>query len=368
MDYEEFDFENAEKYYEIRKSNGDISFDGSQIEVNADTGKHLFDMHISGKEYAECDFGKEFLNFIETPIGELKSHIFCRLTEPKIFSKRGAFQYNTYLYDVQRLFKKLAEICFDKDFYPDEFSRYTAAQRLILLKEIYPKRPFPQTLTQKFSFTHIDSGYLPKMYEHLGSMTKEVTDRAYQKYSEQELSDALELAIEHGDNSVIQRITNEFGSPFERDHGLDVLTSLIPDAIGNGVAVVYLCRTAEDLMTLAFKELLTANVKIKKCGYCGRYFIAKGNYTTRYCDRIPDGETFSCQTLAARKKYLEKTHNNEAVKLYSRYYKKFYARSKAGSMKPSAFKKWKYQAMLKRDECIEGKIDIVDFEEWLEGS
>ena len=164
------------------------------------------------------------------------------------------------------------------------------------------------------------------------------------------------------------KITNEFASPFEKDYGLDALTSLLPDVVGRGVEVVYLCSTVEDLLMLAFKEMLVANAKIKRCGYCGKYFIIKGNYNTQYCNRIPDGETFNCQTLASRKKYLEKTHSNDAVKLYSRYYKRFYARSKTGSMKPAAFKKWKYQAMLKRDECIDGQITFEEFKIWLDNS
>ena len=33
-----------------------------------------------------------------------------------------------------------------------------------------------------------------------------------------------------------------------------------------------------------------------------------------------------------------------------------------------AFKKWKYQALTKRDECSDGKITIDEYEAWLEAS
>ena len=37
-------------------------------------------------------------------------------------------------------------------------------------------------------------------------------------------------------------------------------------------------------------------------------------------------------------------------------------------MKRAAFKKWKYQAMLKRDECIDGQITFEEFKIWLDNS
>jgi len=32
------------------------------------------------------------------------------------------------------------------------------------------------------------------------------------------------------------------------------------------------------------------------------------------------------------------------------------------------FRKWKYQALTKRDECSDGKITIDEYEAWLEAS
>ena len=43
-----------------------------------------------------------------------------------------------------------------------------------------------------------------------------------------------------------------------------------------------------------------------KCKRCGKYFIMKGNYDTKYCSRIAEGETRSCQELAAIDNYKAK--------------------------------------------------------------
>ena len=58
--------------------------------------------------------------------------------------------------------------------------------------------------------------------------------------------------------------------------------------------------------------------------------------------------------------------DNAAIPLYQKYYKRYAARVKVRQIKETDFKKWKYQAMTKRDECSDGKITLSEFEEWLE--
>ncbi len=51
-----------------------------------------------------------------------------------------------------------------------------------------------------------------------------------------------------------------------------------------------------------------------------------------------------------------------------KYYKRYAARVRVRQIKEPDFKKWKYQAMTKRDECTDGKITLSEFEEWMEDS
>ena len=37
--------------------------------------------------------------------------------------------------------------------------------------------------------------------------------------------------------------------------------------------------------------MLEKDVRFRKCKRCGKYFIMKGNYDTKYCDRVAEGET-----------------------------------------------------------------------------
>lgn len=128
------------------------------------------------------------------------------------------------------------------------------------------------------------------------------------------------------------------------------------------------CSSIEDMLMFELWEMLTKSVRFRKCKRCGRYFIMKGNYDTNYCDRVAEGETRNCQELAAQENYKKKMADNAAIPLYQKYYKRYAARVRVRQIKEPDFKKWKYQAMTKRDECTDGKITLSEFEAWLEAS
>lgn len=70
-----------------------------------------------------------------------------------------------------------------------------------------------------------------------------------------------------------------------------------------------------------------------------------------------------CKDLAAQENYKKKTVGNEAIALYHKYYKRYAARVKVRQIKEQDFKKWKYEAIVKRDECSDGKITVAGFAE-----
>ena len=129
-----------------------------------------------------------------------------------------------------------------------------------------------------------------------------------------------------------------------------------------------ICESIEQQIEFELIQLLKSDTGMRKCKRCGKYFIMKGNYDTNYCDRIAEGETRNCQDLAAQENYKKKMADNAAIPLYQKYYKRYAACVRVRQIKETDFKKWKYQAMTKRDECSDGKITLADFEEWLEAS
>lgn len=129
-----------------------------------------------------------------------------------------------------------------------------------------------------------------------------------------------------------------------------------------------ICESIEQQIEFELIQLLKSDIGMRKCKRCGKYFIMKGNYDTNYCDRIAEGETRNCQELAAQENYKKKMADNAAIPLYQKYYKRYAARVRVRQIKEPDFKKWKYRAMTKRDECTDGKISLAEFEEWLESS
>ena len=129
----------------------------------------------------------------------------------------------------------------------------------------------------------------------------------------------------------------------------------------------YVFCTTQEILELEFTKMLEIDMRFRKCQRCGKYFIMKGNYDTKFCDRVAEGETRSCQELAAQERYKQKVADNAALPLYSKYYKRYAARVKVRQIKEADFKKWKFQALVKRDECTNGIITVEEFVEWLEG-
>ena len=93
-----------------------------------------------------------------------------------------------------------------------------------------------------------------------------------------------------------------------------------------------------------------------ECEYMRRSIVALDPYMYR------------CQQIAAQKKYEEKLRDDKAVGVFRKYYKRYYARKTAGTIKPDKFRLWNYQACEKRDMCQNGEITLDEFEEWLKGS
>jgi hypothetical protein len=92
----------------------------------------------------------------------------------------------------------------------------------------------------------------------------------------------------------------------------------------------------------------------------------KGNYDTNYCYRIAEGETKNCQDIMAMENYKKKMADNTAITIYNKYYKRYFARVKAHTILEDDFKKWKYEAIVKRDQCSDGIITNEEFIAWLD--
>mgnify|MGYP003289738517 CR=1 FL=1 len=81
---------------------------------------------------------------------------------------------------------------------------------------------------------------------------------------------------------------------------------------------------------------------------------------------ILKGQTRTCQELAAQENYKAKANENPALRIYSKYYKRYAARVRSKQLKEKEFKTWKYKALTMRDECTDGNITAEEYVAWLE--
>ena len=116
---------------------------------------------------------------------------------------------------------------------------------------------------------------------------------------------------------------------------------------------------------LEFMKMVEANIKVKKCGNCGRYFIVKGSYDAKYCERVPDGETRTCQTIAATNNYKAKVEADPILKEYNRAYKRVFARQKNKKMSQKDFMLWADEAKKMRRKAQDQEISLQEFKQWL---
>ena len=249
--------------------------------------------------------------------------------------------YYNYLRALQERLLRLVEFCFDQDFYPDVFRNVLPSERYYIYCRVHDK-PFVNTRLEDFTMS-----------------------------SKQMQGDSMPFGMSK--DEIIQRITQDIPitdqhKAFAEAHGIETDDLVAMLKIPHFINVYDRFGSVQDIIDLEFTKMLEHDFRFRKCRRCGKYFIMKGNYDTNYCTRIAEGETRTCQELAAQENYRHKTENQKELRVYMKYYKRYAARVRVGLITEDAFKQWKYSAMTKRDKCTAGKITLQAFTEWLESS
>ena len=241
---------------------------------------------------------------------------------------------------LQKEYLDMIEFCFDESYYPDVLGhlypseRYYIFRRLNNLSTISDRKEALAFRTSEYNGEVMPFGMPPTEFFKRVSSPIELTEQH------------LELAKKYNIDS------KEFESYLRLPHFM---------------IFKYQFRSFVDILELEFTKMLEQDVRFRKCKRCGRYFIMKGNYDTNYCDRVAEGQTRTCQDLAAQENYKAKAAENPALAIYSKYYKRYAARVRSRQIKEPDFKKWKFQALSKRDECSDGKITFEEYIAWMEG-
>ena len=254
-------------------------------------------------------------------------------------ASRPLKQYYSYLKALQEEYLELIEFCFDDEFYPSVLGHLMPSERFCLYKRLH-NHPFNIGRYEIFRLRMNSMGGSKMPFGMSG----------------EELTKRFSLNIKETDEH----------KKFAERHGLDVSDLITQTTLPTFINVSYEFGTVLEMLELELTKMLEIDMRFRKCKRCGKYFIMKGNYDTKYCDRIADDETRSCQELAAQENYKQKVADNAALPIYNKYYKRYAARVKVRQIKEDEFKKWKYAALIKRNECSDGLITPQEFTDWLE--
>ena len=266
---------------------------------------------------------------------------------PPLFMKkteRAVEFYREYLCLLQEEFLELIAFCFDREFRSGVLGSLYPSERYSLWCKIR-QRP---TRTKRQETFEADS------------FSPHGTKRPY-GLSWEELDAAVQREI----------ILTDEQKAFAKEFGIEEYELEARYHYPSFIGTFYECSTIRDMLYLEFSKLLEVGVQFQKCGRCGRYFLSKGDYHGQYCDRIAPGESRTCQQLAAQETYqtkLKKNDGQNALNIYQKYYKRYFARVTSGGLKKEKFKQWQYEAVQKRDSCLDGKLSLEEFIDWLEES
>ena len=128
------------------------------------------------------------------------------------------------------------------------------------------------------------------------------------------------------------------------------------------ITINYEVNSVEELILLFLSKMVNEDVDIKRCEYCGDYFIKNARNTEVYCLKIHEnGRT--CKDMGPDKK----VQIDDALDLYRKTYKKYNQKwNKPSSITgQKKWKEWSREAKVKRETYKDGDISSEEFIEWL---
>jgi hypothetical protein len=131
------------------------------------------------------------------------------------------------------------------------------------------------------------------------------------------------------------------------------------------VDTAYEVTTFADMVYLELYQMILYNISVKKCELCGRYFVLKGEYKGKYCDRIPRGYKQTCQQIGSTRDYNQRNKKSEPKAEYMRAYKRMHSRIKYGMITKEEFKQWNLKANDMTRLCDSENLSLDEFKQWL---
>jgi len=142
----------------------------------------------------------------------------------------------------------------------------------------------------------------------------------------------------------------EFGLPEETENEINDIFQ------GNFIYTnVFLLYTLEEMLYFEFCHMLNNGIAMRVCRNCNRLYLVKGNYDTKYCNRVND-KGISCSSRGAKKHFMNNLDKDKYLKEYDRAYQRLYAKLTRKTMSGADFDKWTKTAAESRKKYKAGEI------------
>ena len=119
-----------------------------------------------------------------------------------------------------------------------------------------------------------------------------------------------------------------------------------------------------DFIYVEFMKGLQKGFVPKRCVNCNRWFLQEPGATYSYCNELApgkDGKT--CREIEATTSFRGKVQNNDVWKVHQRAYKKYFARTRSGTMTRPEFEVWSREAERLRNNALDQYEQVETQEE-----
>lgn len=161
-------------------------------------------------------------------------------------------------------------------------------------------------------------------------------------------------------HSILDTVQNYF-----RLQGDELQQAILQD--NAQVFEMYQFVNLDELLGFELTQMALHKCNVRQCAYCGGWFIPEGRADSKYCNRIPTGETKPCCEIGAFRKRAELVKTDPIYIAYTAAVKRMSKRKRqSGGLTEAQYRDWAWQAEEKRDQCLNGEMNLSKFNTWLD--
>ncbi len=247
---------------------------------------------------------------------------------------------------IRSLLSKMFNLCMGKHSFEVQKKVFNLAVQLIVISIVSIRNMINDELDLMMNEENIPEGLSP-----------------LQKLCYHDLKRPNPYYIDRNFNTVLKQYPKVYSDSYDEDN-IEEIDSIVNNE--STIVPMYPIELLDDLITLETYRLFANETIIRKCKYCGHYFIPENRSDSDYCNRIKEDETKPCNVVGPKRIYDLKKKNDPITKAHHKAYNRMRAKLRRESITQTEFCNWSDMATKKREECKEGKIIFDKYQEWLD--